>query len=74
MNWEELKKEAQEMDAEIIKGIIGDLTYEVIVFKHFRFYRDGQITYPDFLPFEERHFVSKDRTPDQMFAIMKALQ
>lgn len=74
MTWDELKEEAKKMGAEIIKGIVADLTYEVIVFNHFRFYRDGVITYPDFLPIEERHFVSKDRTPDQMLAIMKALQ
>lgn len=74
MTWEELKEEAKKMGAEIIKGIVADLTYEVIVFNHFRFYRDGEITYPDFLPLEDRHFVSKDRKPDQMLAIMKALQ
>ncbi len=74
MTWEELKEEAKKMGAEIIKGVVGDLTYEVIIFNHFRFYRDGVITYPDFLPLEDRHFVAKDRKPDQMLAIMKALQ
>ena len=73
MTWEELKEEAKKMGAEIIKGMVADLTYEVIIFNHFRFYR-GVITYPDFLPLEDRHFVSKDRKPDQMLAIMKALQ
>lgn len=73
MTWDELKEKAKEMGAEIIKGIVADLTYEVIVFEDFRFYRDGQITYPDFLPPEERHFVSKNRTPSQMFAMMKVL-
>ena len=74
MTWEELKEKAKEMGAEIIKGIVADLTYEVIVFNHFRFYRDGEITYPDFLPLEDRHFVSKNRTPEQMLMIMRGLE
>ena len=74
MDWEELKEEAKKMGAEIVKGTVGDLTYEVIIFNHFRFYRDGEIMFPNFMPIDDRFFISKDRTPDQMLAIMKALQ
>jgi len=74
MTWEELKQKAKEMGSEIVKGTAGDLTYEVIIFNNFRFYRDGEIMYPNFMPIDDRFFISKDRTPDQMYSIMKALQ
>lgn len=76
MNWEELKVEAKKMGAEIVIRIIADEIIEKIIFNNVAFYSDGCVC-----GIYEREDGStycgsaftQDRTPDQMFAIMKAL-
>lgn len=80
MDWNQLKEEAKKMEWEIIVGTLCDYTYEKIVTKTLSFYRDGTITCPfeyvnvDGYPSHDRVVVAEKRTPDQMLAIMKALQ
>lgn len=74
MTWDELKEKAQELGAEILIGGVLGKNYEVILYKNFRFYRDGVITFPESLPLTERYCVADDRTYTQMFMIMDALK
>ena len=62
MTWEELKDEAKKMGYDITG--VGGLAIEDDVFT---FWQDGKIAVDGVC-------VSDDRTPDQMLAIMKALQ
>ena len=71
MTWDELKEEAKKMGADV---------YDTgsIYFSHLQFEEDGGI-YVDPVHYDwetsgECICVSSDRTPDQMLAIMKALQ
>lgn len=66
MTWEELKKEAKKIGAGI--GESG-----TIYFSHLEFYEDGGI-YFDRAELDEDMCVSSDRTPEEMLAIIKALQ
>ena len=76
MTWEELKEEAKKMGAEIVISIFADEIIEKIIFNNVAFYSDGGVC-----GIYEREDGStycgsaftQDRTPDQMFAIMKAL-
>jgi hypothetical protein len=69
MTWEELKEKAKEMGALVCCG-------GTILFSHLEFHEDGDI----YLDREELDdvwnipCVSSDKTPDEMLAIMKALQ
>ena len=80
MTWEELKEETKKMDAEIVVGSIGEYTYEKIIMDKLCFYSDGEITCPyifingEGYPEKGIVKVAKNRTPDQMFAIIKALK
>lgn len=83
MRWEELKEEAKKRGYEVIIGTVGGYTYEKIIagtYKNIFFYRDGTMSCP-FNYIDENGYVKEERTvmanfltPDQMFAIMKALQ
>lgn len=64
MIWEELCEKAKELGAGI--GESG-----TIYFSHLEFYEDGSI-YLNKL--DEDTLIASDRTPDQMYQIMKALQ
>lgn len=77
MTWQELKEEAKKMGSEIIIRIIADRTIEKITFNNVAFYSNGSICGV----FERENgstycgsAIAQDRTPDQMLAIMKALQ
>ena len=80
MTWEELKEETKKMGAEIVVGSIGEHTYEKIIMDKLCFYSDGEITCPymfineDGYPKQDIIKVAENRTPDQMFAIIKALK
>lgn len=77
MTWEELKEKAKKMGAEIIIRIIADRTIEKIIFNNVAFYSDGGICgvyeREDGSTYCGSAF-TQDRTPEQMLAIMKALQ
>lgn len=83
MTWEELKEEAKKMGYEVIIGYVGDYSYEKIIagrYKNVFFYRDGTMSCP-FNYVDENGYAKEERTvmasfliPDQMLAIMKALQ
>ena len=71
MDWEELKEEAKKMGALIGKS-------GAIYISHLQFEEDGGIYVDpaDYYDWEEPGeciCISSDRTPDEMFAIMKAL-
>lgn len=68
MTWDELKEEAKKMGAEIYTSPYDD--FERIDFKNVYLNKNGQIAVQD----ENLAMLSEDRTPDQMLAIMKALQ
>lgn len=83
MTWEELKEEAKWMGYEIVIRNVGGFTYEKIIvgrYKNIFFYRDGTMSCP-FNYIDENGYAKEERivmasflTPDQMLAIMKALQ
>ena len=71
MTWEELKEEAKKMGALIGKS-------GAIYISHLQFEEDGGI-YVDPADYDLEELgecigISSDRTPDEMLAIMKALQ
>ena len=71
MTWEELKEEAKKMGACVFdKGSI--------YFGHLQFDEDGGIyvdpAHYDWTELDEGICVSSDRTPNEMYQIMKALQ
>ena len=80
MTWEELCEKAKEMGAEIVVGSIGKYTYKKIIIDKLCFYSDGEITCPYIFINEEGCpekgvvKVAKNRTYDQMYAIMEALK
>lgn len=74
ITWDELKEKAKELGAEVLTGSVLDRTWEVILYKNFRFYRDGVITFPETLPLDERYCVADERTYEQMLMIMEALK
>ena len=64
MTWEELKEEAKKMRALVRE--------EQILYANLECWKDGEVWFFDDLG---RHTtLAVDRTPDQMLAIMKALQ
>ena len=71
MTWDKLKEEAKKMGALIVSA--SSTTPEHIwLGDYLCFYKNGRIEAEDC---EEFYFVlATDRTPDQMLAIMKALQ
>jgi len=72
MNWNQLKEEAKKMG--YIICLNGDCikTNDETQYNHTMFYyRDGIINVQHF---DNLCFVAEHRTPDQMLAIMKALQ
>lgn len=73
MTWEELCEKAKELGAEVLRGSVLDRTWEVILYKRFRFYRDSVITFPETLPLEDRYCIADKRTYEQMLKIMEAL-
>ena len=69
MTWEELKEEAKKMGAHCSK--------DSIYFSHLEFDEDGGIYLDPFCLDDEvdvNFCISSDRSPDEMLAIMKALQ
>lgn len=77
MDWNQLKEEAKKMGAEIIIRFIADRTIEKIIFNNVAFYSDGGICGMFEREDGSTYFgsaIAQDRTPDQMLAIMKALQ
>ena len=74
MTWEELKEKAKEMGASVYVSPLGD-NYERIGFKNIYIHNDdGEI----YISVETKSgfalLADNNRTPDQMLAIMKALQ
>lgn len=74
MTWEELKEKAKEMGAKIYISPYGD-GYERIDYKNTMFNIKGDVVVEDrFFDMDVIADLAEKRTPDQMFAIMKALQ
>ena len=71
MTWEELREEAKKMGADVYdRGSV--------YFSHLKFDEDGGIyvdpAHYDWEKLDDGICISSDRTPDEMLAIMKALQ
>jgi hypothetical protein len=76
MTWDELKEEAKKMDAEIYINPY-DNNFERIDYKSICFFKSGTVSASDDAPSDRVYgkiYLEDNRTPDQMLAIMKALQ
>ena len=74
MTWEELKEEAKKMGAKIYISPYGD-GFERIDYKNITLNNAGYISVADTVwGIDIVATLAKHRTPDQMLAIMKALQ
>lgn len=73
LSWEELKEEAKKMGASIYISQFGD-NFERIGFKNANFFNDDGEKYIVVETKSGYALLAEDRTPDQMLAIMKALQ
>ena len=72
MTWEELCKKAKEMGAVIVNRTFKDKYKEKIIFRDVVFYRQGTVHYLSGDTICEAF--TQDRTPKQMYQIMKALR
>ena len=66
MTWEELKEEAKKM-----RWIHYDADIDCFYYNELQFNKDGTLRIWDGFMY---HILAEHRTPDQMLAIMKALQ
>lgn len=73
MTWEELKEEAKKMGASFYISPFGD-NFERIGFKNVKFFNDNGEKYIAVETKCGHEIFAEHRTPDQMLAIMKALQ
>ena len=74
ISWEELKEEAKKMGATIYISPYGD-GFERIDYKNITLNNDGDVVAADTVwGIDVIATLAKHRTPDQMLAIMKALQ
>ena len=72
MTWEELCEKAKEMGAVKVDRVFKNKYKEKIIFRNVAFYGQGTVHYVNGDTICEAF--TQDRTPEQMYQIMKALQ